>query len=144
MKAAFLGCAVLVGFALSAAACSDMNQCSSKASAGAGGTSCVAGNASGGSGGSSATCTAWTAYQACLSTFCKTDGVGTPFCNCFLKGYDLSPPVTDTNGNESGCACVAANPADFCMRTQAQGIDGSSVDCSAASGQVASLCVGVQ
>jgi len=145
MKAAFLAWVVLgFGAALSVVACSDMNNCGSSASAGAGGSSCVAGNASAGSSGAPTTCAAWTALQSCLTTFCKSDGVATPFCNCFLKGYDLSPPATDTSGNETGCACVKFDPAPYCAMAIASGNDGSATDCSAASGQVATMCVGVQ
>lgn len=148
MKLVWFALAALgVGFALSGAACSD-NYCPNGAtsggsggSAGAGGSSCTGESANAGSGGST-TCAALTATKSCLTAFCKSDGAGTPFCNCFLKGYDLSAPNTDTNGNETGCACVAFNDAKLCA-TFADPDAGDTVDCSVVDGQVASMCVGV-
>ena len=144
MKAVWFASAAVglgLGLAFSAAGCSDA-YCPNGASAGAGGTGCADTAASGGTT-SVSTCPLLTATKACLTTFCKSDGADTPFCNCFLKGYDLSAPNTDTNGNETGCACVAPDDAAFCANP-ANDPDSSTVDCSVASGSVASMCVGVQ
>ncbi len=133
-----------LGLALSAGGCSDM--CSATGSAGTGGTggaaNCSTGAASGGSAGAAPTCGELTAVQTCFNTFCKADGAGSPFCNCWLKGYDLSPPTTDSDGNEAGCACITFDTAAFC--TANAGVDPSTFDCSSASGQVATMCVSVQ
>lgn len=148
MKVVWFAVAALsVGLALSGAACSD-NYCPNGASsggsggtAGAGGSSCTSESVNGGSGGGTTTCAALTATKACLTTFCKSDGASTPFCNCYLKGFDLSAPNTDANGNETGCACITFDDAKLCAAFPDP--DASDVDCSVVSGQVSSMCVGV-
>jgi len=124
-----------LGCALTSASCSDRNACAASDAAGAGGSSCVAGNASAGSGGATVTsCAELTAFEACLSTFCKGSGAGSPFCTCFTRGFDLG----------ASCTCVKFDTAAFCQNAQANGIDASSLDCSVVTSQVATMCVGVQ
>jgi hypothetical protein len=130
-----------LGFALNTASCSAQNACTtstggSSGTAGAAGSNCVTGaSATAGSGGAT-TCGQLTALQTCFGTFCTADGVGTPFCNCFTKGYDLSAPPD--------CTCITIDGAAFCQQAADNGLDGSNLDCSAATSSVATQCVDVQ
>jgi hypothetical protein len=136
-----------LGLALNSASCVQ-NACTAS-SAGSGGTSSAgAGGTSAGTGGSdcsdtssavdagATTCGQLSAVQACFSTFCAADGLGTPFCTCFSKGFDLGAPPD--------CGCITLDAAAFCAQAAANGLDGSSLDCSAATGAVATQCVDVQ
>ena len=99
------------------------------------GASSAAGGASGGvgtAGAAGTTCGQLTALDACFAAFCKASGAGTPFCTCFAKGYDLAPAPD--------CACIPLNSAAFCQQAEANGLDGSHLDCTAATTAVASQC----
>jgi hypothetical protein len=147
MKAAAASALVIVigiGFAFNTASCSGQNACGASAGAGgtggAGGTSGAGGSSdctsSAGSAGAAATRNQLTALQTCFSAFCQADGAGSPFCTCFKRGYDLGAPPD--------CQCVPFNSAAFCQQAAANGVDGSNLDCSAATSSVATQCVGVQ
>jgi hypothetical protein len=125
-----------LGFALNTASCSDQNACATS-SGGSGGTSCVAGASAGSAGDAGVTtCGQLTALQTCFAAFCAADGAGTPFCTCYTRGYDL--------GAEPTCGCITLNAAAFCQEAEANGLDGSQVDCSASTSAVATQCVDVQ
>ncbi|HEX3774574.1 MAG TPA: hypothetical protein VHV51_08930 [Polyangiaceae bacterium] len=148
----FAGLVVLALGMLSAwtnASCSAQNACGGSSgsggtagtSAGSGGTNCTDSSASAGTAGAT-TCSALTGLNACFSAFCQADGAGTPFCGCFSKGFDLGAPETDPTTGATTCPCTPVDPAAFCAAYA--GVDGASVDCSAADSVVASMCVGVQ
>jgi hypothetical protein len=83
----------------------------------------------------SSTCAALTARQSCLSSYCQT--ADSPFCSCNKQGQELNV----------ACKCVTPTTADaaaYCESAAAQGIDDSNFDCSAQTGALATLCVGVQ
>ena len=113
---------------------------------GAGGSSAVgkggstpasgSGGAGAGAGAATATCDPLTALQTCFSAFCKAGGAGTPFCTCFVRGYDL--------GAAPACECVTFNATAFCQQAEANGLIGSDLDCPAATSAVATQCVGAQ
>jgi hypothetical protein len=129
-----------LGFALNTASCSDQNDCATS-SGGSGGTSCVAGNSTAGSAGAAATtCGQLTALQACFSAFCAADGIGTPFCTCYGRGFDLHAQ----SGDDSSCTCIPIDGASFCAQAAFNGLDGSDVDCTSATAPLVSMCVGVQ
>jgi hypothetical protein len=147
MKAAALLVVVIglgFGFALNTAGCSSQSICATGAGAGgasgsggAGGTGGSSNcSSSGGSAGAPTTCGQLTALQACMTAFCKADGAGTPFCTCFTRGYDLGAAPT--------CGCISFDSAAFCQQAKDNGLDGSSLDCSAATSAIATQCVGVQ
>ena len=83
-----------------------------------------------------------TALNACLSAFCKADGAQTPFCSCYLKGYDLRAAPK--------CDCAAFNtpetfsPANYCAQAEAVGASPSDLDCAATTSPLTSMCIGVQ
>ena len=152
MKAAAL-IVFLLGLAcvLNSASCIKLDTCG--ASAGSGGASGSAGaggfagsdcstSASAGSAGGPTSCALLTALDACLSAFCQADGVGTPFCSCYGKGYDLSPAPD--------CVCVAFDspgafsPAAYCAQAAAVDASPSDIDCSATTSPLRSMCVAVQ
>ncbi len=140
---------------LETAGCTKLDTCGASASAGSGGSAGAGGtsgtggtdcsSASAGSAGAPATCDQLTALNACLSAFCKADGAGTPFCGCFLKGYDLSPA-----GGTPDCACIAFDtpgafsPSAYCAQAAAVGAMPSDIDCAATTSPLVSMCVGVQ
>jgi hypothetical protein len=138
--------AIGFGFALNTASCSNQDACGS---GGAAGTSsagdCSTSSATAGSGGAAATtCGQLSALQACFTTFCASDGDGdgTPFCSCFAHGFDLSGP--SSGADSSGCLCISIDSTAFCAQAAANGLDGSSVDCTLATAPLVSMCVGVQ
>jgi hypothetical protein len=149
MKAAVTLVMMISGlsFVLSSASCTIPNACTTSSagsagsagtsSAGSGGSNCsdTSDSASAGSSGAT-TCGQLTALQTCFGTFCAADGAGTPFCNCFTKGFDLGAPPD--------CGCVTLNAAAFCQQAADNGLDGSNLDCSSATGSVATQCVDVQ
>ena len=91
-----------------------------------------AGSSSAGTSGSATTCAQLTALQSCLNSFCQS--ADNPFCTCFKRGFDLG---TD-------CTCSDFDSAGYCQQAQENGVDAAALDCSATTGSVASLCVGVQ
>jgi hypothetical protein len=129
------------------ASCSAQNACGGSAgvggtggsSAGTGGSNCTDTAASAGSGGAT-TCDYLTALQACLTSFCRTDGASTPFCGCFTRGFDLE----GADGTATACQCKPFDPSTICGPALAAGLVGSDLDCSASTGAIAPLCVGVQ
>jgi hypothetical protein len=150
MKTALALIAMLLGlgFALDTTSCIP-TACTTSSAGSGGASSAGAGGTSAGTAGSdcsdtssstvdagATTCGQLSAVQACFSTFCAADGAGTPFCACFTKGYDL--------GAEPNCGCVTLDAAAFCAQAAANGLDGSSLDCSAATGAIATQCVDVQ
>jgi hypothetical protein len=86
----------------------------------------AAGTSSSGSG----SCAALTALKSCMDGFCATQT--NPFCTCYKRKLDLST---------ASCLCVDFDPKRFCDDQAASGI---TYDCSAATGAVATACVGVQ
>ena len=94
------------------------------------------GEATGQLGAAGAACGELTALDACFDTFCQAKGAGTPFCACFVRGYDLSEPPN--------CECISLNTAAFCQQAEASGLDGSNLDCDAATAAVALQCVAAQ
>ncbi|HWZ91712.1 MAG TPA: hypothetical protein VNW92_22775 [Polyangiaceae bacterium] len=150
MKAAAAWFVVVgLGLVLNAASCQPQNACAtSDAGAGTGGSGAGTGGGAGScsttdtsTADAATTCGQLTALQDCLGAFCKADGAGSPFCTCFMRGYDLSPPGDNSN---PGCLCIPFNSAAFCQQAADNGLDGSDLDCSAATASVATQCVGVQ
>ena len=110
---------------------------SNPGAAGAGAGTSNAGAAGGGAGGSDdaspTTCAPLTALRTCMDAFCAQ--ASNPFCTCYKRGYDIR---SDT------CACSKFNAAAFCKQAADNGVDATTYDCSAATGSVATVCVGVQ
>jgi hypothetical protein len=92
-----------------------------------------AAGAAGTAGSSSVTCDQLTALRACLDSFCQPADKN-PFCTCYTRGDDIG----------SDCTCTTFDSASYCQQAAANGVDAESLDCSAASSSVATLCVGVQ
>jgi hypothetical protein len=129
------------GFALSLANCSQSACSSNAATAGSAGSSDCSTSASAGSGGAAATtCDELSAREACLSTFCAADGIGSPFCTCYARGFDLKAPSSDA----TSCTCIAINATSICAQATLNGLDGSEVDCNQLTSPLISMCVGVQ
>jgi hypothetical protein len=91
-------------------------------------------SSAGGTSTDTTTCDQLTALQTCLTAYCKI--ADNPFCDCYKRGFDLGP--------SPACACVAFSPTEYCQEAAAQSIDAANFDCSATTGGIASLCVGVQ
>jgi hypothetical protein len=148
MKAVLALVMMILGLSLvlSGASCTIPNACTTSSagsagsagtsSAGSGGSNCSETSAASAGASGATTCGQLTALQACFGTFCAADGAGTPFCSCFTKGFDLGAPPD--------CGCVTLNAAAFCQQAADNGLDGSNLDCSSATGSVATQCVDVQ
>jgi hypothetical protein len=75
-----------------------------------------------------------------LSAFCAADGLGTPFCTCYGRGFNLKGSTSDA----TSCTCIAINAASICAQATLIGLDGSEVDCNQLTSPLLSMCVGVQ
>ena len=125
-------------------ACTGLTPLCPAAAAGAGGSGGSAGgagssNCAAGTGGGPTTCPVLTARQACFHAFCQADGSGTPFCDCFKRGYELGPAPD--------CLCLTVSAADtaaYCQQAADNGVDASALDCSVLTSSVATACVGVK
>lgn len=79
------------------------------------------------------TCAQLTAVRKCMDAFCAS--ATNPFCTCYKLGFDIR---SDT------CVCSTFNAAAFCKQADQNGVVAANYDCAAASGSVATICVGVK
>jgi hypothetical protein len=73
-----------------------------------------------------------------MDAFCATAPPTNPFCNCYKMKMDLN---TASNLSTEICKCKLFDPTAFCAE---QARTGATYDCSAATGAVATACIGVE
>jgi hypothetical protein len=134
-----------LGFVLSTASCTKL--CPADSTAGSGGSGgsggstssagtsdCSSSSSAGTAGAAPTTCDYLTALEACYATFCQADGAGSPFCSCYTQKLALA----------DDCTCTTIKAASVCQQALNNGLDGTSVDCTAQTAAVATQCVPVQ